>query len=148
MIPTSTGDFAEWGTISSDSIVAAARLDALLFSADMFQIERPSYRSRAHVDPLPENFRMKASIQHTPILPTHWRRRPSPNKSGRSAILRPIASPTTLGNFRLQLLGTLRASLTDNFPSLLSVVAFLFRLRKIITIKPGFVGKNGRLSGL
>ena len=81
MILTSNRDFAEWGEVFGDPVVATALLDRLLHHAVVVQIEGSSYRLRQHAELMPEHVRSKAII--TPPTPTpHPRRRGRLPKNG------------------------------------------------------------------
>ena len=81
MILTSNRDFAEWGEVCGDPVVATALLDRLLHPAIVIRIEGSSYRLRQHADLVPEHIRSKALIQPPPISPPR-RRRGRPPKHG------------------------------------------------------------------
>ncbi len=67
MILTFNRDFAEWGEVFGDPVVATALLDCLLHHAVVIQIEGSSYRLRQHADLMPEHLRSKALI--SPAFP-------------------------------------------------------------------------------
>jgi DNA replication protein DnaC len=79
MILTSNRDFAEWGEVFGDPVVATALLDRLLHHAVVVQIEGASYRLRSHADLIPEHVRANAPI--TPPPPPRRRGRPPKNRS-------------------------------------------------------------------
>ena len=80
MILTSNRDFAEWGEVFRDPVVAAALLDHLLHHADVLQIKGASYRLGSHADLIPERVRSKAPISPPP--PPKRRRRPPRAENG------------------------------------------------------------------
>jgi DNA replication protein DnaC len=81
MILTSNRDFAEWGEIFGDPVVATALLGRLPHHAIMFHIEGSSYRLRQQAELVPEHIRTKASLQPSPILP-NLKRGGRPLKNG------------------------------------------------------------------
>ncbi len=66
MILTSHREFAEWGEIFGDPVVATALLDRLLHHAIVMQIEGASFRLRNHADLIPEHIRATAPISPPP----------------------------------------------------------------------------------
>src|SRR5262245_44437405 len=98
MILTSNRDFAEWGEVFDDSVVATALLDRLLHHAIVIQIEGSSYRLRQHADLVPEHIRSKALIQPAALAPQP-KRRGRPPKKEVSITLTADHQPAKVGNF-------------------------------------------------